>query len=173
MRRSLVAVLLCIAAGCGRESKADDVDYEHVLPFDTATVRVASAKDTARITVLLAESEQQHTLGLMERRSLAPNAGMLFLYPSTQPATAGYWMFRTRIPLDIAFVDSAGLIRSILTMQPCTSDLAMGCPTYPPGAPYRAALETNAAFFARSGARVGDRVLLGDTVSRRRGARGR
>ena len=173
MTRPLVAMLLAVAVACGRESRADDVDYEHVLPFDTASVRIAARKDTTRVTVLLAESQEQHTLGLMERRSLAPNAGMLFLYPATQPATAGYWMFRTRIPLDIAFVDRTGLIRSILTMQPCTSDLAMGCPTYPPGAAYRATLEANAGFFARIGARVGDRVLLGDTVSRRRGARGR
>jgi hypothetical protein len=169
----MVAVLLFVAAACGRESGADEVDYEHVLPFDTATMRMTSAQDTARITVLLAESGEQHTLGLMERRSLAPNAGMLFLYPATQPATAAYWMFRTRIPLDIAFVDSTGLIRSILTMQPCTSELAMGCPTYPPGAPYRAALEMNAGFFARTGARVGDRVVLGDTLSRRRAVGGR
>lgn len=116
MKRPLFAVLLCVAAACGRNSRADDVDYEHVLPFDTTTVRIASVKETTRITVLLADSQEQ---------------------------------------------------------QPCTTDLAVGCPTYPPGAAYRAALEVNAGFFARTGGRVGDRVLLGDTVSRRRGARGR
>jgi hypothetical protein len=31
-------------------------------------------------------------------------AGMLFVYDSTQPGNAGFWMYRTRIPLDIAFV---------------------------------------------------------------------
>jgi uncharacterized membrane protein (UPF0127 family) len=169
-----VALALLLALACRSDSSAaDERDYEHVLPFDTATVRVASERDTARVTVLLAESEQQRTLGLMERRTLAPNAGMLFLYSSMQPPTPGYWMFRTRIPLDIAFADSTGRIVSIETMQPCPSELAQGCPDYPAGAPYRAALEVNAGFFRRNGIRVGDRLFLGDTTSRRRGTSAR
>ena len=170
MRRIAAVLALLVLVACRSESSSgDERSYEHILPFDTATVRVASARDTTRLTVLLAESEQQRTLGLMERRSLAPNAGMLFLYPATQPPTPGYWMFRTRIPLDIAFADSLGRIVSIVTMQPCTSELAQGCPDYPAGAAYRAALEANAGFFARNGIRVGDRLFLGDTTSRRRG----
>ena len=168
-----IAIAVLVAIGCRSDSKAvDERNYEHVLAFDTATVRVASAKDTSSVTVLLAESEAQRTMGLMERRSLAPNAGMLFLYPTMQPPTPGYWMFRTRIPLDIAFVDSLGRIVSIQTMQPCASELTQGCPDYPAGAPYRAALEVNAGFFGRNGFQVGDRLLLGDTTSRRRATRG-
>ena len=104
----------------------------------------------------------------MERRTLAEDAGMLFVYPDTQPANAGFWMHRTRIPLDIAFVDDSGVIRAIRGMEPCTTELADGCPTYEPGTPYRAALEANRGFFAQHGIRVGDRVLLQDTVTRRR-----
>jgi hypothetical protein len=163
--------LALFVVACRSDSEAtDERNYEHILSFDTATVRVASAKDTTRVAVLLAESAEQRTTGLMERRSLAPNAGMLFLYPTTQPPAPGYWMFRTRIPLDIAFVDSLGRIVSIQTMQPCTSELAQACPDYPAGAPYRAALEVSAGFFARNGFHVGDLLLLGDTASRRRGA---
>ena len=173
-RRLLAALqIVLLVVACRSDSDATDGrNYEHILSFDTATVRVASAKDTTRLTVLLAESAEQRTMGLMERRSLAPNAGMLFLYSTTQPPTPGYWMFRTRIPLDIAFVDSLGRIVSIQTMQPCTSEYAQACPDYPAGAPYRAALEVSAGFFARNGFRVGDVLLLGDTTSRRRGATG-
>ena len=168
--RIILTLAVLVAAACRSDANAgDERYYEHILPFDTATVRVASAKDTARLTVLLAESEQQRTLGLMERRSLAPNAGMLFLYPTMQPPTPGYWMFRTRIPLDIAFADSLGRIVSIETMQPCPSELAQGCPDYPAGAAYRAALEVNAGFFARTGVHVGGRLFLSDTSSRRIG----
>ena len=131
-------------------------------------MRVASATDTAILTVEIAESREQQTLGLMERRTLAQDAGMLFVYPDTQPASAGFWMHRTRIPLDIAFVDDSGVIRSIRAMEPCAAELADGCPTYEPGTPYRAALEANRGFFAQHGIRVGDRVLLQDTVTRRR-----
>jgi len=93
---------------------------------------------------------------------------MLFLYATTQPDSSAFWMFRTRIPLDIAFVDSAGTIRSIQTMQPCQSTLAQGCPSYPAGAAFRGALEANVGYFAHHGIRVGDHLLLQDTANRRR-----
>jgi uncharacterized protein len=104
----------------------------------------------------------------MERRTLAENAGMLFLYPTVQPESSAFWMFRTRIPLDIAFVDDSGVIRSIRAMEPCTSDLAQACQSYPAGASYRAALEVNRGYFDRKRIRLGDRVVLDDTLRRRR-----
>jgi uncharacterized membrane protein (UPF0127 family) len=165
--RGLLA-LLC--AACGAEPEDSGAQYRNVLPFDTARVRIASRTDTATLTVELAESREQQTLGLMERRTLAEDAGMLFVYRDTQPATAGFWMYRTRIPLDIAFVDDSGVIRSIRAMEPCTSDLAAACPTYEATIPYRAALEVNRGYFARRQIRVGDRVLLQDTVTRQRSA---
>jgi len=165
----ILPLALLVVAACRADSKADDADwYDHILPFDTAQIRIASATDTTRLTVELAESQEQETLGLMERPSLTPEAGMLFLYGTTQPSTSAFWMFRTRIPLDIAFIDSTGVIRSIQTMEPCPSPLAQGCPNYPAGVTYRAALEVNAGFFARTGFRLGDRVLLSDTLARRR-----
>jgi uncharacterized membrane protein (UPF0127 family) len=69
-------------------------------------------------------------------------------------------MYRTRIPLDIAFLDSAGVIRAVRSMTPCTATIAQGCPTYTPDVPYQFALEVNAGYFARHGVGVGDSVLL-------------
>ena len=157
------ATLLLLAA-CGRGEPARDTASAPVLELDRAEVRVASATDTIPLTVELARTPEQKQLGLMERRSLGERAGMLFLYDSTQSGQTGFWMYRTRIPLDIAFIDSAGTIRTIQTMQPCVSDLAGACPTYPAGAPYRAALEVNEGFFARNKIAVGDRVILADTA---------
>ena len=167
----LVACSFLGLAAC-RQSAADDrTDYDHVLAFDTAQIRIATASDTTSVTVELAQTQPQQTLGLMERRGLAPMAGMLFIYATTQPATGAFWMFRTRIALDIAFIDSAGTIRTIQTMQPCPSPFAQACPEYSAGAPYRTALEVNAGFFARHGIRPGDRVLLADTAAPRRAVR--
>jgi uncharacterized membrane protein (UPF0127 family) len=101
-------------------------------------------------------------MGLMERRSLAPDAGMVFLFDSTQPKDGGFWMYRTRIPLDIAYIDSAGIIGSIVAMEPCTAILTDGCPTYPAGVPYRATLEVGRGFFREHRLGVGDRVVLDD-----------
>ena len=163
-------LLAFLCAACGAEPEDGGEQYRNILPFDTARVRVASRTDTATLIVELAESREQQTLGLMERRALAEDAGMLFVYPGQQPASAGFWMYRTRIPLDIAFVDDSGVIRAIRAMEPCAADRTAGCPTYEPGTPYRAALEVNRGYFARRGLGVGDRVLLQDTATRRRGS---
>ncbi|HEY4132432.1 MAG TPA: DUF192 domain-containing protein [Gemmatimonadaceae bacterium] len=168
---SIACLTVALFAACTSHADSDDTDrYAGIMAFDTATIRLIgqSSRDTTSVVAELAESEPQQTMGLMERRSLAPNAGMLFLYPKLQPDTSAFWMFRTRIPLDIAFVDSTGVIRTVLTMQPCASPLVQGCPDYPANAKYLAALEVNAGFFARQHLGVGDRLMLGDTTSRRR-----
>jgi uncharacterized membrane protein (UPF0127 family) len=167
----LAVTLASALAACapGSDSPPPD-DYSHLLAFDTAHVRVIGS-DTSVLTVELAKTGEQRTMGLMERRVLPPDAGMLFLYDRVQPESSAFWMFRTRIPLDIAFVDSAGVIRTMQTMSPCQSVLAEGCPNYPAGAPYLAALEVNAGYFARKHLRVGDRLVLADTSVRRQAPR--
>jgi uncharacterized protein len=161
-----VCVVLGIACSASRDVPAAD-PYAHLLAFDTARVRLISDADTATLAVELAESNDQQTMGLMERRALPADAGMLFLYSTVQPESSAFWMFRTRIPLDIAFIDSTGVIRTMQTMAPCPSVLVQGCPSYPAGARYIAALEVNAGYFARRHVRVGNRMVLGDTATRR------
>lgn len=164
LRRSSARTLLCMvllalpSCGDGPEP-AVDAD-EHILDFDSATVRLATARDTVPLTLELAITTDQQRLGLMERRHLSERAGMLFVYDSVQPPDAGFWMYRTRIPLDIAFLDSAGVIRSIRTMVPCPTTMSEGCPTYEPDAPYRYALEVNAGTLKRWGVEAGARLLV-------------
>ena len=146
--------------GCAAEPADDAGAYEHVMAFDTARLRFGRLSDTLQLVLELAVSPEQKSMGLMERRLLAPHAGMLFVYDSIQPGDAGFWMYRTRIPLDIAFLDSAGVIRSVRSMTPCPTTIAQGCPTYTPDVPYRFALEMNAGYFARNGINVGDSLLL-------------
>ena len=162
-----LGVAAAAAACSGGAAKDDDTAYERVMAFDTASVRLTTDRDTIPLRVELALSPEQRQMGLMERRHLADDAGMLFVYDRMQPPDAGFWMYRTRIPLDIAFIDSAGTIESIRAMVPCPTDIAEGCPTYAPGARYQYALEVNAGFFARHGVRVGQAVLLQDVRVRR------
>jgi uncharacterized membrane protein (UPF0127 family) len=166
MRGSLAhLILLATAFGCRSGEKAT-ADAAPVLPFASAHMRLVAGADTVRLLAELAESSEQHSLGLMERLHLVDTAGMLFLYRADEPASAAFWMFRTRIPLDIAFVDSLGTVRAILHMAPCPATFAQACPTYAPGVPYRAALEVNAGYFARNKLVVGSRIILSDTSRR-------
>jgi uncharacterized protein len=160
------ALFAAMTLGCGGSSDAAESDASVLQRLDSAEIRIFTTKDTVRVIAELAKTPAEHSMGLMERTKLAENRGMLFLYSTVQPESSAYWMFRTRIPLDIAFIDSAGVIRSIRTMTPCTSTLAAGCTAYPAGAAYRAALEVNGGFYATKGIRVGHQVSLGDTLKR-------
>jgi hypothetical protein len=161
----LLVALWVALASCGSGSTSDAADTgadQHVVKYDSADVRLTLPKDTIRLRSLLAVTAEQKTMGLMERRHLPDDTGMLFLYDSTQPPDAGFWMFRTRIPLDIAFLDSTGTVRAIVAMTPCTAVLAQGCPTHAPNVAYRYALEVNKGYFARHGVDIGSRLVLTD-----------
>lgn len=159
LSRAPLLVVLVVGCGDGDESLGGDGAAPPLPSFDTSRVAVVTAGDTLPLRVELAETDEQRALGLMERPRLPEDAGMLFVYDEPQPPDAGFWMFRTRIPLDIAFLDEAGQIVAIRSMQPCTSPEPRWCPTYAPGAPYTAALEVNAGWFERHDVSLGDRVL--------------
>ncbi|MEO7856214.1 MAG: DUF192 domain-containing protein [Gemmatimonadaceae bacterium] len=154
--------------GCRDSPEPAAAADEHFLDFDSATLRLATNRDTVVLALELAIDTSQQRLGLMERRHLPERAGMLFVYDSVQPPDAGFWMYRTRIPLDIAFLDSAGVMRSIRAMVPCTATIPQGCPTYAAETPYHYALEVNAGALKRWGADVGvARLLVRDLPPRR------
>jgi uncharacterized protein len=171
----IVAALLIAAVGCQEantqqtdETAAPEQQGRGVTPsapvsgvkFDTASASVVTAAKTIPLHVEIAARADQRAFGLMDRDQLAPDAGMIFLYDSAQPGDAGFWMYRTRIPLGIAFFDSTGKIVSILQMVPCTSLQTSNCPSYSPNASYFGALEVNANFFEDNGVKVGDRIVL-------------
>jgi uncharacterized protein len=134
--------------------------YQPVVVFDTAQARIITATDTFSLRIDVAEREDQRAYGLMERTQLPDDAGMVFLYQQEQPAENGFWMWRTRIALDIAFFDGDGAIVTIRSMEPCSHADPRGCPTYPPGVPYHGALEVNRGYFAARGITTGDRIVV-------------
>ena len=158
--------LTLLASACDRGEEAAPPDASPVqdelarVTFDTASALVITDSDTLRLRVELAVTEDQKRFGLMDRDSLAGDAGMVFLYDAPQPATSSFYMYRTRIPLDIAFFDSSGRIVSIVGMSPCTTPVAQQCPTYPAGASYIGALEVNRGWAQMHGVDVGDRVVV-------------
>lgn len=156
----LATVLSILVAGCSSETPAQpEVTRESpIVPVDTGTVRISSGDDTFTLSVEIAESFEQQSFGLMERVHLPEDEGMIFVYGAMHEGS--FYMYRTRIPLDIAFFDSDGAIVEILTMQPCTQQFASLCQRYSPGAPYIGALEVNAGYFASRGIGPGDRVVL-------------
>lgn len=147
--------LLLAGAGCHAAPPSPSApQHRHRLEIVTA------AGDTVPLQAEIAHTPARRRRGLMERTDLPADAGMIFLFPEEQPASAGFWMHRTRIPLDIAYLGRTGVIVRTLQMEPCRALLSLFCRRYPPGVPFHAALEVNRGFFAARGISEGDRVRL-------------
>lgn len=161
-RRAILAV--AVAAGACGGGGQPPAERASVVAFDTTRVRIETGTDTIPLLVELAETEAQRAHGLMERDSLASDHGMLFLYDRPRdPRAGGFYMWRTRMPLDIAFLDESGRVVGVDRMAPCPNPYPRQCPTYAPETPYAAALEVPAGWLDRHGVEVGDRVArVGD-----------
>lgn len=154
-----VLVVSLLAAGCGEEPAPGDEAWEPIVAFDSGAVRIETADTAFVLAVERAETEDQWRTGLMERPSLPDDRGMLFVYPEVRDTTHGFYMYRTRIPLDIAFIGDDGGIVDIVAMEPCASPNPRTCRIYRSAAPYRWALEVNRGWFAERGIEVADRVV--------------
>jgi uncharacterized membrane protein (UPF0127 family) len=122
-----------------------------VETFQTAELTIFSASGPHRFTVELATSPAQMAQGLMFRRHLAPDAGMLFDFGS--PIIATMWMKNTLIPLDMLFVGQDGRIVNIRERA-----VPESLDTIAAAAPVRAVVELNGGTAARLDIRPGDRV---------------
>lgn len=108
-----------------------------------------------RVAVEVADTPDERARGLMERKSLPADAGMLFTYD--EETSGGFWMKNTLIPLSIAFYGDRGEILRVLDMHPCRAE---PCRVYDPGVSYRGALEVNRGSFERWGVEEGDMLRI-------------
>jgi uncharacterized protein len=134
--RVLAAALLAAAAVHARADAA----------FGSATVKVASHP----LKVEVARTEAQRSQGLMFRKKLGPDDGMLFIFDD--PGYYAMWMKNTLIPLSVAFVDANGVILNVTDMEPQTLD------SHPAAGPALYAIETNKGWFAAHKVGAGDKV---------------
>lgn len=123
--------------------------------FPQGQVLIDTGDDSVLIDVEIADDEEHRRVGLMNRTSLAPDAGMVFVF--FEETTTSFWMKDTLIPLSVAFFGEDGKIIDIQDMDPCTKE---PCPTFGPDAPYRGALEVNQGAFDRWKVSVGDQLTL-------------
>ncbi len=112
-----------------------------------------------RIEAEVASVDADRQLGLMYRRSMAQNHGMLFVYD--QSARHCMWMRNTLLPLSVAFLDEQGRILNVEDMQPQTDD------NHCAAKDARYALEMNRGWFASKGIKPGTRIVGIDRLYRR------
>lgn len=133
-----VLAMLTLLAGCD--------------PPGPRVVIVAPDKSIrATIAVEIVNTPQQRELGLMYRRHMDENAGMLFVFPAAQPLK--FWMKNTFLPLDMLFADDSGAIVGIVANAVPFSENQVG-----PDAPSKYVVEVNGGFAARHTIQQGDRL---------------
>lgn len=119
-------------------------------PHEPLTIKTSSGAHEFRVE--LATTTDQQATGLMYRRKMAADAGMLFVYPSDAPVSM--WMKNTFIPLDMFFIGSDGRIMHIAERTVPQSTELIGS-----NGPVRAVLELNGGTASRLGIKPGDRVI--------------
>ncbi|MDD5250349.1 MAG: DUF192 domain-containing protein [Rhodocyclaceae bacterium] len=96
-----------------------------------------------RIEAEVAATEPSRELGLMHRKAMAPQHGMLFVFDA--PGKSCMWMRNTLLPLAVAFIDEHGRIINVEEMLPQTDD------NHCAAQPAKYALEMNAGWFKTRG----------------------
>ena len=114
------------------------------------TIRLQIGASTLQAEV--ADETDERTTGLMGRTELAEGTGMLFVFD--QPRRLGFWMRDTLVPLSIAYINAAGLIREIHDLQPLSD-----APARSTFRDLSYALEVPQGWFQRNKILPGDRIL--------------
>ncbi len=102
------------------------------------------------IQVQVASTGRQREIGLMWRKEMPVQEGMLFVFE--QPAGQCFWMRNTLIPLTAAFIADDGTIVNLADMQPQNDT------SHCSGQPVRFVLEMNQGWFAKRGIRAGQKI---------------
>ena len=117
---------------------------------DKKIVKIRFGEQTFKFET--AVTAQQRAKGLMHRKSLPADSGMLFVYSYSQELS--FWMKNTLIPLDIAFIAADGHILNIEPMEPLDES------TVGSDGDAMFALEANRGFFAKHNIKPGDKAEI-------------
>jgi uncharacterized membrane protein (UPF0127 family) len=146
---------LTFATGCkpqnGTAPASQQVNYapdEAEKGKPTVSMKIGS--ETFALEVAYSDADQMH--GLMARRSMSANHGMIFV--NTDERVRGFWMENTLIALDIVFLDRDGKVVSVKQMKPLDRN------TTSSDGPAMYAIELNKGDAARVGVKAGDTLEL-------------
>ena len=137
-RRIAVAAALCVAAWASAQE----------IPQRLEQIRLNAGIHL--INAELATTPQQREIGLMMRRSMPANDGMLFVFE--QPGQQCFWMKNTLIPLAVAFIADDGSVVNVDEMAPMTEK------SHCSAKPVRFVLEMNQGWFAKRGIKPGSKL---------------
>lgn len=140
--RALTIVLALFAPSCKNEPQPP--------PAEPYTVAMKLGSETFRLEI--ADTPRKQQLGLMHRKSLPADRGMLFVFEDDRERA--FWMKNTHIPLDIVYADANGKVVSVKPMKPMDES------SVPSDGPARYAVEINQGAARRAGLKAGDVLVI-------------
>ena len=132
-------------------NNADGPKGDSALTQSRDSLRIVSAQGEHVFLIEVADKPRERSQGLMYRRELAPDAGMLFDFEEQRPVSM--WMKNTYISLDMLFIRRNGTIVNI-----AENTVPFSLQSIPSGAPVLAVLEVIGGTARRLGIRPGDRI---------------
>ena len=150
---ALCRAAFCCLSGC-RDAEKPALKTEEVRFTKEGVLEILSAESDSVLAVLeieIADTEYETQTGLMYRKEMKDNRGMLFLFDAEEQHA--FYMKNTLIPLDIIFIGSN---REIATIRRNAQPLDEG--SIPSGVPVQYVLEVNAGLSEQWGLEPGDRI---------------
>ncbi|CAM2907591.1 DUF192 domain-containing protein [Rariglobus hedericola] len=148
LRVVVLFAALLMTTGCGRS----DAALEQSAPKTVADFFVITVGDKP-VNMQLAVRPREMERGLMDRRDLKADEGMLFLYLT--PQQMSFWMRNTPTPLDIGFFTADGVLKEIYPMYPYDET-----PVRSQSEQLKFALEMNQGWFSANKVKVGAKLDL-------------
>jgi uncharacterized protein len=136
-----LAVVLFLAASAVAPTLGGELDSLEIV--------TATGRHVFQVEIANNDATREH--GLMDRRYMAPDHGMLFEFDREEPVS--FWMKNTYIPLDMIFIAPSGVVTHIAANAEPLSERVV-----PSGGPSIAVLELNGGMAASIELRVGDKV---------------
>lgn len=132
--------------------------FAEIAPYEKARPQFAKKEiilGGKRINVEVADSDEKRAFGLMFKKALLPNEGMLFIFDEVKPLS--FWMKNTFIDLDIGYFNEKKILTEIYEMK-ATTIMQEQFPSYPSKKPAQYALELNAGWFKKNKIKVGEKL---------------
>ena len=146
----MIGALYFIITYMGKSPKNNDEEYMFRKDGELIFLDSSGTIET-KIDIQIAQTEFDRELGLMFRKSMNENQGMLFIFPDVQ--VRNFWMRNTEIPLDMIFINDAEMILNIAKNTTPYSDNS-----YSSSGPAKYVLEVNGGYADRYKISAGDKV---------------
>jgi uncharacterized membrane protein (UPF0127 family) len=151
----LAVLVLTFASGCALAASGPQTG----LPVEAIIIDTNAGPHTFKVEV--AADDESREIGLMFRKTMAPDAGMLFDFHTSQAVS--FWMENTILPLDMLFVRADGTIARVKE-----NAVPYSRETIPSGAPVQFVIELNAGRAQALGIKEGGHLQAPEIQQKRR-----